>query len=196
MSQQGDATGASPGAIEQIMGARELQRTVHRLASEILERLGDPAGFALVGVVRGGHVLAEQLAAAIEALEGGRPQLGSLDITLYRDDLYTGIEKPVLGETELPFEINGRGIVLVDDVLFTGRTVRAALDELMDYGRPRFIQLAVLVDRGHRELPIAPDFVGRRLSTAKADRVDVHLRADALGEAGVRVERRPAAGVR
>lgn len=178
------------------MGARELQRTVHRLASEILERLGEPSGFALVGVVRGGQQLAQLLAEAIFSLEGSRPLVGSLDITLYRDDLYTGIEKPVLGETLLPFEINGQGIVLVDDVLFTGRTVRAALDELMDYGRPRFIQLAVLVDRGHRELPIAPDFVGRRLPTAKTDRVDVQLAAEGEAEGGVRVERRGPAGVR
>jgi pyrimidine operon attenuation protein/uracil phosphoribosyltransferase len=181
--------------VEQVMGARELQRTVQRLASEILERLGEPAGFALVGVVRGGQQLAERLADAIFALEGSRPLVGSLDITLYRDDLYTGIEKPVLGQTLLPFEINGRGLVLVDDVLFTGRTVRAALDELMDYGRPRFIQLAVLVDRGHRELPIAPDFVGRRLTTAKTDRVDVVLDAAPELEEGVRVERRGPAGV-
>lgn len=160
------------------LGPRELQRTIARLASEIWERHGDPDAFALVGVVRGGLVLAHRIADAIGRLDGGapgaaRPPVGSLDITLYRDDLYTGLEKPVLGDTRLPFEVNGRAIVLVDDVLFTGRTVRAALDEIMDFGRPRCIQLAVLVDRGHRELPVAADYVGVTLATDKADRVDV-----------------------
>ena len=159
-----------------------MQRTLARLAREICERLGDPDSFALVGIVTGGHVLAERLAAEIEASEGARPAVGSLDITLYRDDLYTGLEKPILGETSLPFEVTGHTLVLVDDVLFTGRTVRAALDEIMDYGRPRIIQLAVLIDRGHRELPIAADFVGREVRTTKADKVKVTLGG---GEDGV-----------
>ncbi len=158
-----------------VMAAPEVRRAVARLASEITDRLGDPASYALVGIVTGGQTLAARLAAAIEAGEGTRPAVGSLDITLYRDDLYTGLEKPVLGETRLPFELTGTGVVLVDDVLFTGRTVRAALDELMDYGRPRWIKLAVLVDRGHRELPIAADFVGREVETALHDRVEVRL---------------------
>ena len=101
--------------------------------------------------------------------------MGEVDITLYRDDLYTGLEKPVLGDTRIPFQLTGATVVLVDDVLFTGRTVRAAVDMLMDYGRPAVIRLAVLVDRGHRELPIAADYVGRRIETAKSDRVQVHL---------------------
>lgn len=179
------AEAAAAEAVERVMGERELHRSVQRLASEIVERLGDPSGYALVGIVRGGWLLCQRLAEAIAALEGSRPQVGSLDITLYRDDLYTGIEKPVLGATHLPFGLNGRGVVLVDDVLFTGRTVRAALDELMDYGRPRYIQLAVLIDRGHRELPIAPDFVGRRLDTAKGDRVVMALREEGAAEDGV-----------
>lgn len=179
--------GAGPGgAGERVMAERELHRTVQRLASEIVERLGDPSTYALVGVVRGGWLLCQRLADAVAALEGTRPAVGSLDITLYRDDLYTGIEKPVLGATRLPFEISGRGVVLIDDVLFTGRTVRAALDELMDYGRPRFIQLAVLIDRGHRELPIAPDYVGRRLDTEKGDRVVMTLREEGAAEDSVR----------
>lgn len=157
------------------MSAREVERTISRMAHEISERLGDPSRYALVGIVTGGFGLSERLAAEIERTEGSRPRLGSVDITLYRDDLYTGIEKPILGETHIPFDLSGQGVVLVDDVLFTGRTVRAALDELMDYGRPSFIQLCVLIDRGHRELPIQADVVGRELSTAKTDRVEVRL---------------------
>lgn len=162
----------------QVMTGREVQRAITRLALEICERLGPPEGFALVGVVTGGATLAERLAAEVARVEGSRPALGSVDITLYRDDLYTGLEKPVLGETRLPFAVTGQTIVLVDDVLFTGRTVRAAMDELMDYGRPARIQLAVLVDRGHRELPIAADYVGRVLETSQGARVDVVLEGE------------------
>ena len=177
-----------PGqATQRLMNARELDRSIRRLAQEITERLGDPSAFALVGIVRGGAALAERLAQAIERQEGSRPETGSLDITLYRDDLYTGIEKPVLGETRLPGRVGGRTLVLVDDVLFTGRTVRAALDEIMDYGRPKLIQLAVLVDRGHRELPIAADYVGRKLETQKTDRVTVHFVEDGSPEDGVQI---------
>lgn len=161
----------------QVMTAREVQHAISRLALEICESLGPPSGFALVGIVTGGAALAERLATEINRLEGSPPAVGTVDITLYRDDLYTGLEKPMLGETHLPFEVKGQSIVLVDDVLFTGRTVRAALDEIMDYGRPARVQLAVLVDRGHRELPVAADFVGRRLETAKGARVEVALGA-------------------
>ena len=169
------------------MGPRDLERTLTRLADEITERLGDPAGFALVGIVTGGAFLAQRLADLIARTEGRRPPVGTLDITLYRDDLYTGLEKPTLGETHIPFELAGRQVVLVDDVLFTGRTVRAALDEIMDYGRPARVRLAVLVDRGHRELPIAADFVGRTLQTDKHDRVVVHLVEDGSAQDGVAV---------
>lgn len=164
-----------PVQTEWVMTAREVERSVARLAHEIVERAGEPSDFVLVGIRTGGVPLAARIAEHIEAAEGSRPALGHLDITLYRDDLYTGLEKPVLGETELPFDLGERGLVLVDDVLFTGRTVRAALDEVMDYGRPRWIKLAVLVDRGHRELPISADFVGRSVSTGRDDRVRVFL---------------------
>lgn len=171
------------------MGARDLERSVARLANEITEHLGDPDTFILIGIITGGAHLAERLAACIGAAEGKRPALGTIDITLYRDDLYTGLEKPSLGETRIPFELDGRVVVLVDDVLFTGRTVRAALDELMDYGRPASVQLAVLIDRGHRELPIAADYVGRTIQTGKRDRVVVHLVEDGSPADGVRVLR-------
>ncbi len=172
-----------------VMSGRDLDRCLTRLANEITEHLGDPSGFALVGIVTGGALLADRLADAIQTAEGQRPAVGSLDITLYRDDLYTGLEKPTLGETRIPFELTGKRVVLVDDVLFTGRTVRAALDEIMDYGRPARVQLAVLVDRGHRELPIAADFVGRRITTDKRDRVVVQLRGDGSDREGIVVQR-------
>ena len=174
-------------SLKKVMSGRDVARSIGRLAHEISEQLGAPSEYALVGIVTGGEGLAERLAAEIQAIEGSSPMVGSLDITLYRDDLYTGLEKPVLGETKLPFSLSGLGIVLVDDVLFTGRTVRAAMDEVMDYGRPRWMKLAVLVDRGHRELPIAADFVGRRLSTSIGDKVVVHCGAVTEGDVGVEV---------
>lgn len=161
-----------------VMAAREMERSIARLANEISERLGDPETYVLVGILSGGAQLCKRLADAIGAGEGSRPLTGTVDITLYRDDLYTGLEKPILGETRIPGDLTGRGVVLVDDVLFTGRTVRAALDELMDYGRPSFIKLAVMVDRGHRELPIAADFVGRSVPTQKRDSVIVRMVGD------------------
>ncbi len=162
-------------------------RSLDRLAHEIIEHLGASEGWALVGIVTGGQHLAIRLADRIEAISGSRPDTGTVDITLYRDDLYTGLEKPELGETRLPFVLSGTGVVLVDDVLFTGRTVRAAMDAIMDYGRPRFIKLAVLVDRGHRELPIAADFVGRTLPTQLSDRVRVDLTESGKDADGVRL---------
>lgn len=161
-----------------LLTAADVRRATHRLALELVERLGTPDQFVLVGIVTGGATLAKALADVLEELEGVRPVVGHVDITLYRDDLYTGLEKPVLGETSLPFPVSGAGIVLVDDVLFTGRTVRAALDELWDYGRPAWIKLLVLVDRGHRELPVSADFVGRSVSTERSDRVSVRFGSD------------------
>lgn len=157
------------------MNGVEVGRTLDRLATEMIEQLGIPTDYSLVGIVTGGRPISERLADRIEASTGVRPQTGTVDITLYRDDLYTGLEKPVLGETKLPFTLTGQDIVLVDDVLFTGRTVRAALDVVNDYGRPRSVKLAVLIDRGHRELPISADFVGRTISTLKTDKVLVEV---------------------
>ncbi|HND30104.1 MAG TPA: bifunctional pyr operon transcriptional regulator/uracil phosphoribosyltransferase PyrR [Myxococcota bacterium] len=155
-------------------GPAEVQQALHRLADSIAQACTDRP-WALVGIRKGGVELADRLQACVAGSR--RPARGNVDITLYRDDLYTGLEKPVLGDTDLPFSVDGCDIVLVDDVLYTGRTVRAAMDEILDYGRPARIRLAVLVDRGHRELPIAADHVGLRLETAQADRVEVVLGA-------------------
>lgn len=155
-----------------LMAKEELSAELSALASE-LSHLQD--NFALIGVYTGGAYLAARLQRLLAEQQGSPPDLGTMDITLYRDDLYTGLEHPILGATEIPFDITDRGIVLVDDVLFTGRTVRAALNQLMDYGRPRWVKLLVLIDRGHRELPIAPDFVGAVIETDKRDRVLVQL---------------------
>ena len=172
------------------MDAQVIQRSLSRMAHEILEATETVEELLLVGIHSGGVPLAYRLAQLIEKAEGSSPIVGEMDITLYRDDLYTGLEKPVLGETKIPVGLRGRTVVLVDDVLFTGRTVRAALDELMDYGRPARIQLAVLVDRGHRELPIEANFVGRRLETHQGDRVEVSVEQDKASTDHVRIQRK------
>ena len=154
------------------MDAAGIERTLRRLASQIIEDADPDAPLALVGIRRGGVPLARRLADHIAATERA-PDLGAIDITLYRDDLYTGLEKPNFGATELPFQLDGTSVVLVDDVLFTGRTVQAALGVLRDYGRPKRVTLAVLVDRGHRELPIQADYVGRVVATQRTDKVEV-----------------------
>jgi len=156
-----------------ILDAAGVRRCLRRLASEIIDEWDPEVPLALVGIRSGGVPLAERLADLVEEAEGRRPEVGAIDITLYRDDLYTGLESPTFGPTELPFDLQGCGVVLVDDVLFTGRTVRAALGVLHDYGRPRCIKLAVLVDRGHRELPIQADFTGRAVDSERNDKVVV-----------------------
>lgn len=153
-----------------------MARMLRRIAHEIVERNSGAEGVALVGIRTGGLYLAERLVPLIESVEGHRPPLGAVDITLYRDDVFTGLPRPEIGPTELPFPLDGVNIVLVDDVLFTGRTVRAALDALMDYGRPKAVQLAVLVDRGMRELPIAADYVGITVETGANDSVRVFFK--------------------
>lgn len=152
-----------------------IARMLRRIAHEIVERNGGAQDIALVGVRTGGLHLAQRLVPLIETIEGHKPPLGAVDITLYRDDVFIGLPRPEVGPTELPFRLAGVNIVLVDDVLFTGRTVRAALDALMDYGRPAQVQLAVLVDRGMRELPIAADYVGVTVETTADDSVKVCL---------------------
>ncbi len=154
----------------------EIRRALTRIAHEILERNGGTAALALVGIKSRGDVLAARVRAKIADIEGVSVPLGSLDITLYRDDLTRIGYSPEVRRTDLPFSVADRFIVLVDDVLFTGRTIRAAMDALVDYGRPRAIQLAVLVDRGHRELPIRADYVGKNVPTSAEEDVRVRLR--------------------
>lgn len=160
----------------EVLSASAMGRALSRMASEIVDHNGGCRELAFVGIRRRGVPLAERLAARLERSEGVSLPVGALDITLYRDDLTPVGPQPIVGETEIPFEVEERVIVLVDDVLFTGRTVRAALDALVSLGRPRGIQLAVLIDRGHRELPIAADYVGRTLETRRDELVQVALR--------------------
>ncbi len=157
---------------------------VRRMANQLVELDRGTDELMLIGIRTRGVPLAEALAAEIERLEGHRVPIGTLDITLYRDDLSTIAPQPVVRETSFPGPIDGRVLVLCDDVLFTGRTIRAALDALIDYGRPRAVQLAVLIDRGHRELPIQADVVGRRLATARDEVIEVRFAATD-GEDGV-----------
>jgi len=172
----------------QIMDADDLRRALTRIAHEIVERNGGIDGLVLVGVRSRGAPLAERLAALIEQHEGARPPVGSLDITFYRDDLTRLAHAPIVKRSDAMPEITGKTVVLVDDVLFTGRTVRAALDALTDHGRPAAVRLAVAVDRGHRELPIRADHVGKNLPTARDERVNVMIR-EIDGSDGVVLER-------
>jgi pyrimidine operon attenuation protein/uracil phosphoribosyltransferase len=160
----------------QIMDTDGIRRALIRIAHEIIEKNKGVENLALVGIRRRGVPLAQRIAEQIKQIEGVNIPIGILDITLYRDDLSTLAHQPVVHRTELTFPLAGKKIVLVDDVLFTGRTVRAALDALVDIGRPEFIQLAVLVDRGHRELPIRADYVGKNVPTSKREMVSVMVR--------------------
>ena len=161
---------------KELLDAAGIGRALKRMAHEIVERnAGEPV--VLVGIRTAGVPLAERLAQHIADGGDAKPELGAIDITLYRDDVFEGLPKPEVGSTELPgHTIAGRTVVLVDDVLYTGRTIRAALDALMDYGRPRKVQLAVLVDRGHRDLPIQPDYVGLTVQTQRTESVKVTLK--------------------
>jgi pyrimidine operon attenuation protein / uracil phosphoribosyltransferase len=157
-----------------ILSAEEMGRTLDRLAYEILERHGEgSASLVLIGVQRRGAELADRLRSILSARLSREIPLGKLDINLYRDDWTTMNGTPQLNRTEIPFAIDGKRIVLVDDVLYTGRTVRAALEAILDFGRPSLVQLLVLVDRGHRELPICADFIGKRIESAKEEHVNV-----------------------
>jgi pyrimidine operon attenuation protein/uracil phosphoribosyltransferase len=158
-----------------VMDAEGINRSLTRIASEILEKNKGGEDLVLVGIRTGGVFLAERLKSKISGIEGKEIPFGILDITLYRDDLSTSHRKPRLGKTDIPFSLDGKKVVLVDDVLFTGRTIRAAMDALIDFGRPMLIQLAVLIDRGHRELPIRADFVGKNLPSSLWQAVSVNL---------------------
>ena len=157
----------------QLMSASEIDRTLVRLAHEVLEKTQDLDRLAFIGIRRRGVPLAQRLARKIEALESRKIPSGILDINLYRDDLTTVDIKPVVSSTDIPFSVQGKDIILVDDVLYTGRTVRAALDALFDHGRPSRVQLLVLIDRGHRELPIEARFVGRVVQTSDIEIIEV-----------------------
>ncbi len=158
-----------------IMDQQTMKRALIRIAHEILERNGSAKNLALVGIRSRGAYLAERLAKLIEEIEETKVPVGYLDITLYRDDIQTKLEQPVIQKTELLFDVVDKAIILVDDVLFTGRTVRAALDEIIDFGRPKSIQLAVLIDRGNRELPIRADYAGKNINTTLKEEVMVKL---------------------
>ena len=160
------------------MDAGRMARTLSRMAHEILERSPDVKRLALVGVRSRGVPLARRLARLIGEVAGSEPAVGALDISLYRDDFTSLAAQPIMKGTDIVFSIDGRTVVIVDDVLYTGRTVRAAIEAVFDYGRPARVRLAVLCDRGHRELPIRADVVGKNLPTSRAERVHVHLGED------------------
>jgi pyrimidine operon attenuation protein / uracil phosphoribosyltransferase len=181
-------------AAKVLVDADQVRRTIARIAHEIVERHPDPSRLALVGIHTRGVPLAARLAELIEEFAGTAPATGSVDIALYRDDVGLDGRRgalPVVGDTVLDFDVSDRVVVLVDDVLFTGRTIRAAIDAVFDYGRPPSVQLAVLVDRGHRELPIRPDYIGKNLPTARNEFVGVHLtEVDGVDEVVLEPERR------
>ena len=172
----------------QIMTADEVRRAIVRISHELIERQAGTEGLVLVGIQRRGVPLAHRIADAVAEHEGVRLPVGALDITFYRDDLSLVAQQPIVKSTALPVDLNGRTVVLVDDVLYTGRTIRVAMDALVDFGRPRAIRLAVLVDRGHRELPIRADHVGKNVPTSRDETVRVAV-AEIDGEDGVRIER-------
>jgi len=158
-----------------VMDAEAIERSLTRVAYQIVEKNKGVEGLVLIGIQKGGVLLAERLGRKISAIEGVPIPVGKLDITLYRDDIMKSGKQRELGKTDIPFSLNGKKVVLVDDVLFTGRTIRAAMDALMDFGRPKLIELAVLIDRGHREIPIRADFVGKNLPSSQSEEVLVKL---------------------
>ena len=177
-----------------IMAAEDVRRAVIRVSHEIVEKHGGTDGLALVGIQRRGVPLARRIADAIAEHDDVMLPVGALDITFYRDDLSLVAQQPIVKGTDIGFDLNGRTIVLVDDVLYTGRTIRAAMDALMDFGRPRAIRLAVMVDRGHRELPIRADHVGKNVPTSREEVVHV-LVEEIDGEDGVEIGRLPGGSV-
>ena len=174
----------------QLMSASEIERTLVRLAHEIIEKNDGAADLGLVGIRRRGVFLAQRLGAMIQRIEKTPVPVGSLDITLYRDDLSTLGPKPVVQKSEIGIPITGKNIILVDDVLYTGRTTRAAMDALFSHGRPKRVQLCVLIDRGHRELPVEAQFVGRRVQTTSEEIIEVQLRELDEAERVLLAERR------
>ena len=172
-----------------IMTADDIDRSIDRISLEILERNHGVESLAVIGIHTGGVFLSERICQKIQAREKGELLIGSLDITLYRDDWSLISQNPIVRKTDIGFSLEGLKVVLVDDVIFTGRTIRAAMDALMDYGRPKMIQLAALVDRGGRELPIQPDFVGMTTMSGKDEQVDVLLKENTDRDEVVVVEK-------
>ncbi|MEW6014266.1 MAG: bifunctional pyr operon transcriptional regulator/uracil phosphoribosyltransferase PyrR [Candidatus Zixiibacteriota bacterium] len=161
--------------IEEVLDEKGIARAITRISHEILEKNGGAESLVIIGILSRGADIAKRIADRIREIEDRDIPVGLMDINLYRDDTHFKLDQPVIQRTEILFDVAGRNLILVDDVLFTGRTIRAALDQIIDFGRPKSIQLAVLIDRGHRELPIRPDFVGKNIPTAADDRVLVRL---------------------
>jgi pyrimidine operon attenuation protein / uracil phosphoribosyltransferase len=178
-----------PPEVVEILSPEELRRTINRLASQIVERAGDLTQLVLIGIYTRGVPIAELLAKQIEVLEQVKVPVGAIDITFYRDDL-DQIDLRTPEKTNIPGDLSGKTVVLVDDVIYKGRTIRAALNAIHDYGRPDAVRLAVLIDRGHREVPVHPDFTGRELPTAREESVKVYLQA-LDGRDGVELMTRP-----
>lgn len=164
-----------PSETTEVMDQKKVQRALMRIAHEIIERNSGAENLAIIGIKTRGDYLADRVAENIKKVENVDVPVGYMDITFYRDDVHTRFEQPEVHKTEVLFPIDDKVVVLVDDVLFTGRTIRAALDQVIDFGRPKAIQLAVLVDRGHRELPIKADYVGKNIPTSISDDVEVHV---------------------
>jgi pyrimidine operon attenuation protein / uracil phosphoribosyltransferase len=175
----------------QLMTATEIDRTVQRLAHEIVEKSGGTSNLALIGIRRRGVPLAKRIAHAMRGIDGVDVPVGTLDITLYRDDLSKVAAQPVLQSSDIPFQVDDKDLVLVDDVLYTGRTIRAAMNGLFDLGRPKRVRLCVLIDRGHRELPIEASFIGRTVQTSDAEIIEVRLSETDQEERVMLVERVP-----
>jgi len=173
----------------QLMSATEIDRTLQRLAHEIVEKSGGTTNIALIGIRRRGVPLAQRIAQAMRGIDGVDVPVGTLDITLYRDDLSKVAPQPVLHSSEIPFVVDDKDLIVVDDVLYTGRTVRAAMNGLFDLGRPKRIRLAVLIDRGHRQLPIEASFIGRHVQTSDTEIIEVRLAEVDAEERVVLVER-------
>lgn len=161
-----------------VFDANDISRAITRIAHEILERNKGAANLAIIGIRTRGVTLAQRIKSKINKIENAEIDFGILDITLYRDDLALGKQNPTIEQTNIPFPLEEKQVVLIDDVLFTGRTIRAAIDALIDFGRPSAVQLGVLIDRGHRELPIRPDYVGKNIPTSKTNRVMVKMIED------------------
>ncbi len=175
----------------QLMTATEIDRTVQRLAHEIVEKSGGTANLALIGIRRRGVPLAHRIAQAMRGIDGVDVPVGTLDITLYRDDLSKVAAQPILQSSDIPFTVDDKDLVVVDDVLYTGRTIRAAMNGLFDLGRPKRVRLCVLIDRGHRELPVEASFVGRTVQTSDTEIIEVRLKEIDQEERVVLVERVP-----